>query len=543
MKRADLLHDGIDIVELSLTLLKEHKELSKFGTALKADNRYLREENEKLKEILFKVRRIKFGQSSEKSKFSKEPQVFDENDPTISIEDLEKDDEIITIPEHSRKKPGRKGLPKDLPKRTIIHDISEEEKLCSCGCQLEKIGEDTTQQLEYVPAIVQIIEHVKFKYACKNCEEKIITAKMPCQPIPKSIATPGLLAHVIVSKYRDHLPLYRQEQIWNSLGVSLSRGMLSSWMIKVGVLIFPLLQLLKQILISSNYIQADETTVQVLKEPDKKPSSKSYIWLYKTGIDEKGIAIYEYQPNRSGSHATNYLDDFSGFLQVDGYSGYNELADKSNITLVSCWAHARRYFVDITKSSKNSKASIAVNFINKLYKLEKQMKNKPDSYKVKIRQEKSKPIIERLMLFLKEIYPKCPPKSSLAKAINYTLERESSLKEYLNYGFINIDNNLAENKIRPFALGRKNWLFMNSVNGANASCNIYSLLETAKMNRLEPYDYFRYILEKIPISKDAKELEKLLPTNLKPEDIKASIVEKDSELCNDNFVNFSEPID
>ena len=542
MKRADLLHDGIDIVDLSLTLLKEHKELSKFSTSLKTDIRYLREENEKLKHTLFKLRQMKFSQVSEKSKFSKEPQFFDEHDPTILIEDLEQDDEIITIPEHSRKKPGRKGLPQDLPKRTIIHDIPEEDKLCLCGCQLEKIGEDTTQQLEYIPAVVQIIEHIKFKYACKNCEETIITAKLPPQPIPRSIATPGLLAHIIVSKYRDHLPLYRQEQIWNSFGVSLPRGMLSHWMIKVGALISPLLLLLKQRLISSNYIQADETTVQVLKEPDKKPSSKSYIWLYKTGIDENGIAIYEYQPNRSGSHATNYLEDFSGFLQVDGYAGYNELAGRNNITLAACWAHARRYFVDIAKSSKNSKAMIAVNFINKLYKLEKQIKNESDAYKVKIRQEKSKPIIEKLLPFLKELYPKCPPKSNLAKAINYTLEREVPLKVFLNYGFINVDNNLAENKIRPFALGRKNWLFMNSVNGANASCNIYSLLETAKMNGLEPYNYFRYILEKIPRIKNNIELAELLPIHLKPNDIKPPAIEE-ALLASNDFANFSEPID
>lgn len=520
MERAELLHDGIDTVDLSLTLLKEHQQLSQLSTSLKADNRYLKEENAKLKHILFKLRKGKFGQSSEKSKFAKEPQVFDEVELDISTENLEEEDEVVTVPEHIRKKRGRKGLPQDLPKRTVIHDISEESKICPCGCQLERIGEDIVQQLEYIPATVQIIEHVKFKYACKSCEETILTAKLPPQPIPKSIATSGLLANIIVSKYRDHLPLYRQEQMWGSLGVNLPRGMLSTWIIKIGVLVLPLLKLLKKKLVSNNYIQADETTVQVLKEPNKKPSNKSYIWLYKTGIDTNGIAIYEYQPNRIGENATKYLEKFSGLLQVDGYSGYNELAKKDDVTIVSCWAHARRYFVDIARSNKKSKAEAIVNLIGKLYKIEKQIYAHSYNDKVVVRQKKSKPIIDRLMLFLKDIYPKCPPKSTLAQAINYTIDRESSLRVYLNYGFLNIDNNLAENKIRPFAIGRKNWLFMGNVNGANASCHIYSLLETAKMNDLEPYDYFKYILEKIPISKNEEELEKLLPMHLNPEDIK-----------------------
>lgn len=541
MKRAELLRDGVDTIELSLTLLKEHMELSELSTSLKADVMFLKDENERLQHTISKLQRANFGQSSEKAKISIEPQVFDELEQGISIEDLEEEDAIIIVPEHVRKKPGRKGLPQDLPKRTIIHDISADFKICPCGCELTKIGQDITQQLEYIPATVQIIEHVKLKYACKTCEETIITAKAPPQPIPKSIATPGLLAHIIVSKYRDHLPLYRQEQMWDAFGVNLPRGMLSNWIIKIGILILPLINLLKQKLISSNYIQADETTVQVLKEPDKKPSSKSYIWLYKTGIDANGIAIYEYQPNRSGSNATHYLEEFSGVLQVDGYAGYNELAKRTDITLAACWAHARRYFVDIAKASTKSKAEIAVNFIGKLYKIEKQIQHKAVAEKYKIRQEKSKPIVDRFMTFIKEIYPKCPPKSNLAIAINYSIERETSLRTYLENGLINIDNNLAENKIRPFAVGRKNWLFMNSVDGANASCNIYSLLETAKMNNLNTYDYFRYILEKLPLATDEEALTRLLPTTLHPNDIKPPDLEQALQKC-DDFANLSEPI-
>jgi len=285
-------------------------------------------------------------------------------------------------------------------------------------------------------------------------------------------------------------------------------------MIKSGTLLQPLVNLLKEQLVANNYIQADETSVQVLKEPNKKPTSKSYIWLYKTGIDSKGIAIYDYQPSRSGKHADDYLQDFSGFLQVDGYCGYDKLSKRPDVNIVSCWTHARRYFVDVAKSSKKSNAETCVNLIGKLYKIERQISNFAATEKIKIRQEKSKPIIDRLIKFLKELQPKCPPKGNLAKAINYTLEREQSLRIYLEHGLLNIDNNLAENKIRPFAVGRKNWMFMGNVDGANSSCNIYSLLETAKMNNLDPYSYFRYILEKIPLAANCDDLENLLPMNL-----------------------------
>jgi transposase len=519
-----LLHDNDDPMALAITLLQEHYELSRLNSTLKQENYYLRDETSRLKEIIEKLQRQQFGQSSEKLSTiktkSKEPQIFDEVEPDISVPELEEEDELITVPEHTRKKPGRKGLPQELPKTVVYHDIPENKKICSCGACLTRIGEDITQQLEYIPSKVQILEHVKYKYACKACEQTIITAKLPLQPIPKSIATPGLLAEIVISKYQNHLPLYRQEQIWKALGVELPRGMLSTWMIKIGVLLQPLINLLKDKLAANNYLQADETSVQVLNEPGKTPTSKSFIWLYKTGIDANGVVLYDYQPNRGGHNAENYLHDFAGFLQVDGYAGYDKLTNRSDVTLVSCWAHARRYFVDVAKSSKKSNAEACVNLIGKLYRVERQISDLTFEKIVEIRQEKSKPVIDRLMKFLKELQPKCPPSGSLAKAINYTLEREQSLKVYLEHGFLNIDNNLAENKIRPFAVGRKNWLFMGNVAGAKSSCNIYSLLETAKMNKIDPYTYFRYILEKIPLATNCSELEALLPMNLSTAEIK-----------------------
>jgi len=514
----DLIDESVDTRELSLCLLKEHKELSGFNLALKEDNTYLRTEVERLSFSLLKFQRAIFGPSSEKdNKQRSEPITFDEEDTKDIDNDLDEADSVISIKGHTRKK---HGLSKDLPRKTIVHELDGEQALCSCGCELSKIGEDKYEQLNYIPAVLEVTEHIKYKYACKNCSNTIRTAKPPTQPIPKSIATPGLLAYILVSKYRDHLPLYRQEQMLASIGANLPRSLLSRWMVKVGNLITPLINLLKEKLLDSNYIQADETPVQVLNEKDKSATSKSYIWLYKTGIDENGIAIYEYQPNRKSENAEKFLNIFLGHLQADGYAGYDRICSKDGIVRLGCLAHARRKFIDIAKSSKGGKAETAVNFIKKLYKIESNISSFTNEKKLAIRQEKSKPLMMRFIDWLKDLYPKCPPKGNLAIAINYTLEREASLTEYLNHGHLNIDNNLAENKIRPFALGRKNWLFMGNEKSANASCNIYSLLETAKMNGHDIYNYFKYILEKIPISTEISELEELLPMNLSPESTK-----------------------
>ena len=383
---------------------------------------------------------------------------------------------------------------------------------------MHKIGETKLEQLQYIPACMKVIEHIRVQYGCRGCEEGVKTAEMPSQIIPKSIATPGLLAHVVVSKYQDHLPLYRQEQIWQRMGIEIPRSTLCHWILKLGVAVLPLIKLLIAELISSNYCQADETPVQVLDQEGKVATSKSYMWVYANGPPAKPIIIYDYQPTRSGEMASEFLRDFKGYLQTDGYSGYNELRNREDVTVLGCWAHARRKFFEVVKATKDSgKAQIALNLIQKLYRVENHSEHLNSDSIYKLRQERSKPILERLEEFLNSLVDRVPPKSPFGEAIAYTLNHWGSLNVYLTNGNLRIDNNYIENRIRPFALGRKNWLFMGNVDGANAAANLYSLIESAKANNLEPYYYLRYIFTRIPLCENSEELKELLPHLCDPE--------------------------
>lgn len=456
----------------------------------------------------------RFASKSEKHKFQID--LFDEatlpEQPELS--DVEKADEEITVAAHTRKKTGRKPLPKDLPREQIIYDLNENEKICSCGCSLHKIGEDKSEQLEWIPAQVKVIEHVRIKYACRNCEEGVKSAPAPKLPIPKSIATPGLLAEILISKYEDHLPLYRQEKILQRMGVDIARATLSTWMIKCGELLAPLIPVLKQYIINSSYIQADETTVQVMNEPGRNNTSKSYMWVFKGGQPDKPGVIFEYHPTRSGTVADQFLEGFTGALQSDAYSGYMQFKASLAIMLYLCWAHARRKFADIVKANKNKpgKAHMAVNFIAKLYAIEKFAREEKLSFEQRkqLRQDKTLPILNKFKVWLEDSVKTVPPKSPIGEAIGYTLRHWQELIKYVDNGEVEIDNNNVENLIRPFALGRKNWLFHGSPKGAEAGAVIYSLIQTCKLNNIEPYAYFKYILAKTP-TQDKNNFKELLP--------------------------------
>lgn len=310
MDYAELVNKEPDVYGLAATLLKEHKELSAMNKELKSESDYYKKEHIRLNFILSKLKCNKFSASSEKTKYIEEPKIFNEAG-NIDEDNIENEDEALSTStdddkvNSNKKTTGRNKLPETLPNDEEFCDLSPEEKVCTCGCELTHLGDDKYTQLIYIPAKLSRKTYIKHKYACKSCGEVIRTAKAPLQPIPKSIASPSLLTQILISKYRDHLPLYRQEQILKEMDINLARCTLSNWMIKVGKLIQPLINLLRDKLLENNYIQADETTVQVLKEKDKKPSSKSYIWMYKTGYDKDGIAIYEYQPDRKGDNATN----------------------------------------------------------------------------------------------------------------------------------------------------------------------------------------------------------------------------------------------
>ena len=482
-----------------------------------------------------------YGTSSEKKKKSGEkvdvikpmPQVFDEAAVDDNAIDDELKEESVALDNavasnssahtsnnntlKDRPKRGRKSFPVEFARENIIHDLADADKICACGCQLSKIGQETSEQLEVIPARLIVLHHVRLKYACKACGEGITTASMPKQPISKVIPTAGLLAHVAVAKFDDHLPLYRQSEIWDRLGVNLPRSTLSSWVLKMGDLLQPMIPLLQNHIIQSGYVNADETTTQVLKEPGRAPTATSYMWVYMTGNIKHTSIVYEYQPTRHGDHAKTFLNGFKGTLQTDGYSGYHAVTGSEGVISAGCWAHARRKFHEVwVVLKKDGAASKALEIIGKLYEVERQMaeqKFTTDHIKT-YRQEMSKPILEALHTWLISIKPKVPPKSSLAKAINYTLNQWEPLTRYLDDGQLIIDNNAAERQIRPFTIGRKNWLFMGSVAGAEAASVIYSLIETAKANGLNPEEYLTTLLKNIPtMSPDM--LHTLLPWHVK----------------------------
>lgn len=466
-------------------------------------------ENERLQEVIKLLQLRKFGKKSEQSD-SKQLNIFD-----ITEDDLkypEEEEKKIIIKSHNRKK--SRALPKELPREIIYYDLSEEDKICNCGKELNKMGEDKYEQLEFIPAQLKVIEHVKFKYACNSCKECIKIAKSPKQPIPKSIASAGLLSQIIVSKYVDHLPLYRQESILTRGGIDLPRATLSNWIFKCADLLKPLVDKLKDNIIQSNYVRADETTVNVISEQAER--SKCYMWVFMNGPPDKQSVIFEYNNSRASDVPNKFLQNFSGYLQTDGYGGYNDLKNKNEITSLGCWAHSRRKFFEITKISKKAgSAHIAVNFINNLYKIEKEIKSKQlnfDEIK-KYRQDKSIPILDEFKIWLDKTMSRVPPTFALGKAISYTLNNWNFLNNYCLDGKLDIDNNAIERMIKPFACGRKNWMFQGNVKGAQASAILYSLVQTCKVNNVNPYDFFRFALEKIPNLEAEYEIEQLLPYN------------------------------
>jgi len=443
---------------------------------------------------------------------------------TPALEDDTSASDTIAIAAHTRTATrGRKPLPATLPRVDIVHTLAEAQRVCDHdGALLQEIGEVVSEQLDILPAKIQVIRHIRKKYAC-TCGQCIKTAPLPGQPIPKSLASAGLLAHVVVSKYQDALPLYRQETILQRIGVDLPRATLANWMIQAGTLIQPIINLLRDRLLAYDILQMDETTVQVLDEPDKPAQSTSYLWVQRGGPPDKPVLLFEYDPTRSHAVPQRLLEGFAGYLQTDGYAGYHTAVTHHALRHVGCLAHARRKFVEAIKAqgkhATHSKAQHALDLIQKLYKVEKPLRSATAQERFEQRQQHATPIIDKLHGWLVQTLPQVPPKTALGKALHYLHNEWDKLIRYLDDGRLEIDNNLAENAIRPFVVGRKNWLFSQSVAGVKASANLYSLIETAKANALEPYAYLRYLFTRLPTAQSVEDIEKLLPGNIKAEQI------------------------
>lgn len=425
----------------------------------------------------------------------------------------------LSVASHTRaKKRGRRALPEALPRIEVVHELDEPERVCEHdGRRLKEIGELVSEQLDIVPAKIQVIRHIRKKYACE-CGRCVKSAPLPKQPIPKSLASPGLLAHVAVSKYQDALPLYRQENILQRIGVDIPRATLANWMIQAGALIQPLINLLRERVLAYDILQMDETPVQVLDEPGKPATSKSYLWVQRGGPPDNPVVLFDYAPSRAQAVPLRLLEGFKGALQTDGYGGYNAPVKQLGLTHLGCFAHARRKFTEAVKAQgKKKKAGHAhhgLNLIHKLYKIEKALHNLTADERLAQRRQQARPVLNKLRDWLTQTLPKVPPQSATGKALHYLDSEWPKLIGYLDDGRFHIDNNLTENAIRPFALGRKNWLFSHSVKGVKASANLYSLIETAKANGLEPYAYLRQVFTRLPEADTLGDIEDLLPGNI-----------------------------
>lgn len=472
-----------------------------------------------LKEKLDYFMRQKFDSSSEKV-VSTEPTPEEKATSDIEVVEETEDEKIKPL----RKKRGNKKTPPEsLPHIRVEHDISEEEKVCSCGCEMKRIREIVSQQYDIIPATFRVIDNVRFVYACScGCGEKVITTPLTPQVLPKHQVTASFLATIAVQKFEDALPLDRQVKIYkNRFGVDFTTTTFAQWMIKTSELrLATLVERLSTIQLLSDYIQADETTLQVLNEENKKAKSKSYIWL-KASEGMRPVVTMHYSPNRSGDTAEVLFEGFSGYLQTDGYAGYNVVANKEEVTQLGCWAHARRKFADIIKSGVSDAkskhyAKELVAQVAKLYKIEEKMKDDPPDVKKAIREKESSIILDQIKLWLDTNFIIAQTLGgAIAKAFVYLSNQFVKLSVYLEDGRLSIDNNKAERHVRPIALGRKNWLFANSTKGATSLCNWYTVIETAKANCLDPYAYLCHILTLLPIyEQDGKDIEDLLPWNV-----------------------------
>ncbi len=472
----------------------------------------------KLRMELMRLKRMQFGRSSEQL----DTQIAQLE---LTLEELEASDTqlatttAVTLPDAARAeraKPVRRALPAHLPRETVTHAAA-----CACpGCggDLRYIGEDVAEVLERIPARFKVIRHVRPKFSCAGCQ-RIVQADAPSRPIARGMAGPALLAHVLVSKYADHLPLYRQAEIFARDGVELDRSTLADWVGQCSALLAPLVNALSLHVLAGSKVHGDDTPVPVLC-PGKGTTKQGRLWTYvrddrPAGSDVAPAVWFTYSPDRKGKHPQEHLAKFSGTLQADGYAGFNGLYERAQSPLIeaACWAHARRKFYDVHQATDSPLALEAMQRIGELYGIEESIRGQPPDLRQQIRQSQAGPKLAALQAWLHDTLTKVSKKSELSSAIRYTLSRWAALTRYRDDGHLEIDNNTAERALRAVALGRKNYLFAGSDAGGERAAAIYSLTGSAKLNGLDPESYLRHVLERIadhPVNAIAE----LLPWNV-----------------------------
>ncbi len=464
----------------------------------------------------------KFGASSEKLAFQSD--LFDEAEIEVALSELEEQ-----LPEEDRVRPQKKKRKRgfsDKLQRVQIHlALTDEEKEGAAKTFFTKVKEE----LEFIPAQVKVLEYWQEKAVFNiDGEDVIVAAQRPAHPLGKCFASPALLAYIIASKYADGLPLYRLEGMLKRYGGDISRSNMAHWIVRLQDVFQPLINLIREVQLEGNYLQADETRIQVLKETGKTAQSDKWMWVIRGGPPDKQSVLFEYDPSRAGAVAERLLDGFGGVLQADGYSGYSKVCRIAGITRIGCFDHARRKFVEASRAAETrstqkkvgqpTKADVALSKIRRLYAIEKSIKDLEHDKKKQARQSLSVPILEDLKPWLEKNVSRVPKDSLTHKAITYTLNQWEYLIGYCEDGQLNISNALAENAIRPFAVGRRAWLFADTSRGARASATCYSLVESAKANGLEPYAYLQHVLAHIAAADTVEKLEALLPWNMEIEE-------------------------
>ena len=497
--------------EHDAAIRQQNKLLKQRDQLIRAQQRHI----DKIEAYLNLAKVQRFGSSSEKMPCQVD--LFDEAELEVALSELEAQlpDEVV---ERVRRKPPSRGFSDKLPRVRVEHRLSDDERAGAKRTFFVK----TKEELDIVPARARVLEHFQEKAVFEDAEgEQIKVAPRPVHPLGKCMASLTLLAYIVVAKYADGLPLYRLEGILRRYGGSVTRTAMANWIIRLEDVFKPLMNLMREHQLQADYLQADETRLQVLKETGRTATSDKWMWLVRGGPPDEPVVLFEYDPSRSGEVPRRLLSGFKGILQADGYSGYNAICRDEHIRRIGCMDHCRRKFVEASKSAprkagqpgKVSKADVALGKIRKLYRIEQKISELPPAEKRELRQQLAKPALVDLKTWLESNLGKVPKDSLTRTAMQYMLNQWEYISYYCEDGRLNISNALAENAIRPFAVGRRAWLFSDTPRGAQASATCYSLIETARANGLEPSAYIEHVLEHIGAADTVEKLEALLPWN------------------------------
>lgn len=509
------------MLALQKSIFTENEELKSAVTGLelalaqeKERNRFYEAETERLREMLIKFKKQAYGPRSERWESEEQALLFNEAENLVKNpeDDEARDEARVNVGGFTRKRGKRKPLPTHLPREIVVVELPEAERFDELGNPLKVVGKEVSEKFSYEPPKMKVTEYHRLRYGV-DAGEPVKTAPPVPSVIPKGIVTPSLLAAIVTGKYADGLPLYRQEEIFKRLGVDLSRTSMARWIIQAAGLARPIWNILEERLMESSYLVCDETHTQVLKEEGRKAQTKSWMWVRTNPCDLAKIILFDYDPHRSGEVAKRLFTDYRGTLQCDGYGAYNILEKEPGLIRIGCNMHGRRGFKTAHDGSSKSKkfATVGLKFYRALYDIEEEAKKKQCSFTERhaLRLSTAVPIWKEFKEWADSVYPKVPRKSSIGEALHYFINEYDYLTGYLKDGRLEIDNGFAERIIRKFAIGRNNWLFSDTPEGAEASSLFYSFVITAKLNGVNPYQALKKIFELIPLAKTVEDFERL----------------------------------